>query len=192
MKRCFYIFFLVTAVIFSFGCPFASFSISPASISQIEMKIQSGLGGASADITLRRNETSEFRCNFYRTDEEDLREDSMQVTIIEPCGKLYKNNRNSFKKNKNQYGDEFIEGVFKTDVSSEQFDKLAKLIVENGYFSMADSYEIPGLMDAPPTITRVVYSGGEKKISNQGGKGSEKLSEIQKAIYNTVSEADWK
>ncbi len=75
-----------------------------------------------------------------------------------------------------------LEGVFTGQVSKERFDQLAKLIVENDYFSMKDEYIDRQLMDAPPKRTRVVYLGGAKEIRNQLGKGGKLLSEIEEAI----------
>ena len=160
-------------------------------ISEIHMKIQTGHSGASADIAIRRDGSVELSCNFYRSIEEGLKEDSVPVTAIDVCRKRFKSSPDSFAKTKNEYGSDYIRGLSKATATSEQLSDLADLIVRNGYFSMYDRYEIPGLMDAPPTITRVVHSGGEKTVSNQGGKGGPKLDEIQKAIYALISLLDW-
>lgn len=188
MMQFFRLFLFFAAAIFLIGCQTAL----PENISRIEMKLQTGLGGASADIILQRDGTSEFKCNFYNVGKDGLQDDSLQLNSIQQCGKLYKANSSLFKKIEGQSGDIKFEGIFKGKISAEQFEKLSQLIVKNGYFSLNDRYEVPGLMDAPPTITRVSHSGGQKEIINQSNKGGEKLSEIEKAIYNTASEVDWK
>lgn len=160
-------------------------------ISEIHMKIQTGLSGASADFVLRRDGSAELTCNFYRSIKEGLKEDSVPVTAIAVCGKRFKSSPDSFAKTKNQFGSDYIRGISRAAATSEQLSDLADLIVRNDYFSMQDTYEIPGLMDAPPTITRVVHSSGEKTVSNQSGKGGPKLDEIQKAVYALLNELDW-
>ncbi len=52
---------------------------------------------------------------------------------------------------------------------------------------MQDSYAVPGLMYASPTITRVVHSSGEKMIGVQAGP---KLEEIRKSIYALFRDLD--
>lgn len=184
---------LASLLIVAAGCQLASKlgGVRSDDITEIAMKMQTGLAGASADFVARRDGTAELTCNFYRTGDEDLREDSVPVNAIAICGKRYKSSRESFVKTRNNGGSEYIRGISKATASQEQFSRLADLIVRNGYFSMNDRYEIPGLMDAPPDITRVVYSGGEKTVSNQGDKGGPKLNEIQKAISATLNELDW-
>jgi hypothetical protein len=161
---------LLCLLLASAGCPFMSTlgGVRSDDISEIHMKMQTGLAGASADFVLRR--------------------DGSAIAI---CCKRFKSSRDSFAKAKNSYGDDYIRSISKSTVSEEQFSRLADLVVRNGYFSMQDSYEVPGLMDAPPTITRVVHSSGEKKISNQAGKGGPKLDEIQKTIYTLLNDLDW-
>lgn len=187
MKQNLFLLLIFTIAVFAIGCQ----SIKKEEISRIEMKLQTGLGGASADIVLLRDGISEFRCNFYHVGKDGLQEDSVQLNIIKQCGKLYKADPTKFKKTEDSY-EGSLEGVFNGKLSSEQFEKLSQLIVKNGYFSLSNKYEVPGLMDAPPTITKVFYSNGQKEVSNQQKKGGEKLSEIETAIYTMTSEIDWK
>lgn len=184
---------LASVLIAAAGCQLMSKlgGVRSEDITEIAMKMQTGLAGASADFVVRRDGTAELTCNFYRTGDEDLREDSVPVNAIAICGKRYKSARDSFVKTSNKGSSDFIRGISKATASQEQLSRLADLLVRNGYFSMNDRYEIPGLMDAPPDITRVVYSGGEKTVSNQGGKGGPKLNEIQKAINALLNELEW-
>ena len=186
---------LISSCLFaaSLGCKLLSEprGIKPADISEIHTKMQTGLAGVSADFVVRRDGAAELECNFYRTDEEALKQDSMTLNAIVACGNRYKNAPASFKKTKNQFGSDFVRGTSNATASAEQFSRLAELIVRNEYFSMDDRYEVPGLMDAPPDITRVVYKGGEKTVSNQGDKGGPKLAEIEQAVHAVLNELDW-
>lgn len=183
--------FLSCLIIAISGCQLASKlgGVWSEDISEIGRKLQTGLSGASADLVVRRDGSAELTCNFYGVGEEDLREDSIPVNAIAICGKRFKSARHSFVKTQYKGVSDYIRGISKAAASREQFSRVADLIVRNGYFSMNDRYEIPGLLDAPPDITRVVYSGGEKTVSNQGGRGGPKLNEIEEAMAN---ELEWR
>ena len=57
---------------------------------------------------------------------------------------------------------------------------------------LSDRYEEPGLMDAPPMFTWIVYPKGKKQVSDQNNKGGPKLKEIEDAIYKTAEELEFK
>lgn len=80
--------------------------------------------------------------------------------------------------------------AYRGKIPPEQFDRLARLINANGFFELKDDYG--GVMDAVQTTTGVAYDGGRKEVSNQIGKGGEKLSEIERAIEETADEIEWK
>lgn len=168
----------------------ANSSVKPETITEIGERAHTGLLNSSFDINLKRDGTAQFKCAFYHLSEKDIDESSPQITSIKRCGELYKSNREAFKKISDD-GSTSREAVFNGRISPEQFDRLVRLIVENDYFSLANEYLEPGLMDAPPTFTTVKHANGEKTVSSQLDKGGAKLDEIERAIYKMTSEIAW-
>ena len=162
--------------------------ISPDSISEVVLKENSGLGRTDFTVEFHRDGRAQCRCLFFWLSKEP------ESNLNTFCGRLLSRSRSSFTKTPESFdSSQFrLEGIFTGQVSKEQFDQLAKLIVENGYFSMKDEYIDREIMDAPPTMTRVVYPGGAKEIRNQLGKGGKRLSDIEGAISKAAEEIEWK
>ncbi len=72
-----------------------------------------------------------------------------------------------------------------------KFAKLAKLIIEQGFFSLKKRYEADRLDDATVT-TSVAYGSKRKTVQNYGHGGGQKLTDIQIAIETAASEVEWK
>jgi len=181
MKRAFLLFACLLA-----GCSLPIFSNSK-SITEIGERFHTGLGRSSLEIILRRDGTTEMTCVFYGLDNGPSA-DSMQVKSISFCEDMFKMYRSGFVKKDG--GD--LSQTIKGRIEPEQFDRLAKLMVDNGYLWLSDRYEEPGLMDSPPTFTWIVYSKGKKQVSDQNNKGGPKLKEIEDAIYKTAGEITFK
>jgi len=160
---------------------------SSKSITEIGESFHTGLGRSSLEVILRRDGTAEMTCVFYELDDE-FSADSMQVKSISFCEDMFKMYRSGFVKKDG--GD--LSQTVKGRIELEQFNALAKLMVDNGFLTMADRYEESGLMDAPPTFTWIVYPKGKKQVSDQADRGGPKLKEIEDAIYKTAREIAFK
>jgi hypothetical protein len=78
---------------------------------------------------------------------------------------------------------------YRGSLTQTQFETLAKLVTDNGFFSMKENDA--GIADAPQTTTGVVRSGTRKEIRDQMGQGGEKLTEIEQAIARTADQIKW-
>jgi hypothetical protein len=78
-------------------------------------------------------------------------------------------------------GEEFVElkGAYEGKVYG--FERLAQLILSNGYFSLKNNYTI-NATDLPSTITTVVSGGKRKTVTNYGDTGPIELWGIEMAI----------
>lgn len=81
-------------------------------------------------------------------------------------------------------------GKYLGQISLEQFAQLAKVIVENDYFSLIDKYSAT-VKDSDTITTSVVYSGGRKTVEDYGREGGEKLTAIELAIDNMADQIIW-
>lgn len=184
-----FIFLIATGLLFASCVGRFGGGVKAESITEISESAHTGLGNSSFEITLRKDGTAEFTCTFYNVTK-DPEPDSMQVRMVEACGTLYKNNRSEFRPegsggySSNSYT---LKGTFKGSIPAEEFNRIAKLVVDNGFFSLDDKYMEPGLMDAPPIHTKVVHASGQKEILNQAGKAGAKLNEIEQAIRTQMS-----
>jgi hypothetical protein len=68
------------------------------------------------------------------------------------------------------------------------FDRLARLILAQGYFNLKDDYSIPAT-DLPSAITSVVRAGKRKTIADYGGAGPIELWGIEMAIDGMLKNA---
>ncbi|MEP7076428.1 MAG: hypothetical protein ABI878_11515 [Acidobacteriota bacterium] len=180
--------FLVIATVVIGGCGLPIFqSHADKAITEIGEGFHTGLGRSSLEVILRRDGTAELTCTFYDLGSSPLAE-SMQVRSIPVCQGMFKQNPTAFVKK----ADGDLSGTFKGRIDLEQFDRLAKLVIDNGYLGLSDRYEEPGLMDAPPMQTWIVYTMGKKQVSDQADKGGPKLKGIEDAIYKTAGELQFK
>ncbi|MEP6923896.1 MAG: DUF6438 domain-containing protein [Pyrinomonadaceae bacterium] len=162
------------------GCSFAP---PVEDISEVALGAHTGLSGSSFLISFRGDGIARCECAFYLLNQDN----KPKIPNPEPlCAELYRSNSSAFVKTENK-----LEGNFSGVITKEQFDRLAQLINKNGFFSMQDKYIEKGVHDAPPTFTKVVYDGKTKEVSDNLGKGGEKLSEIKRAIKQTAEEIKW-
>jgi len=154
---------------------------------EIGESFHTGLGNSSLEVIFRRDGTAELTCTFYQLGSGPLA-DSIQVKSIPLCQDMFKQNPAAFVKKTD--GD--LSGTFKGRIEPEQFDRLATLMIDNGYLQFSDRYEEPGLMDAPPMFTWIIYPKGKKQVSDQANRGGPKLKEIEDAIYKTAKEIAFK
>ena len=89
-------------------------------------------------------------------------------------------------------GDEHArrEGKYHGRISKEQFQRLAKVIVENDYFSLDDEYRAQ-VTDADTVTTSVAYSGGRKRVEDHGRGGGERLTNIEREIEKVAEQITW-
>lgn len=152
-------------------------------ISEIALGAHTGLADSSYSVSFRADGTAVCECDFYRIKEND----KPRIENPEPlCGELYRSNSSAFVKNENR-----LEGSFSGVITKEQFDRLTQLVRKNGFFELEEKYIDLGVRDAPPSTTIVIYGGKTKRVSDNMGKGGEKLSEIKQAIYQTGKETKW-
>lgn len=85
-------------------------------------------------------------------------------------------------------GREFVEmkGTYKGQVYG--FDRLARLIISQGYFNLKDKYSI-NATDLPSAVTSVVRDGKRKTIVDYGGTGPIELWGIEMAIDGMLKNA---
>lgn len=89
-------------------------------------------------------------------------------------------------------GEKFVtrKGNQQGKISAWDFNRLAELLIESGYFDLANDYEIP-VTDLSTTYTTAVINGRRKVIRNYGDVGPLKLWAIQQAIDAVMHEAEW-
>lgn len=188
--RYFYLLFLSVIISAFAGCT----SAPPVEdISEISLLASNWLGGSSLSITLRADGTARCNCGFYYLREGDKPKNENPDAL---CGELYRNNTSDFVKNgasiKNGVSKgASLDGTFSGDISKEQFERLAQLVHKNGFFDLKDDYNDLTVHDVSPTLTTVIYGGKTKAVSDNIGKGGEKLSEIKATIYKTAQETKW-
>ena len=116
--------FLLSVLSSTFGCASApTDNVIPlpvdSGVSEISLKIQSGLLGVSSTVTFQRGGTARFECSYYDLDKSDKPRDENAESL---CGELYKSNPTAFVKDQKN-----LKGVFAGNLSNEQFDQLAQL-----------------------------------------------------------------
>ena len=155
--------YFAAACIFFAGCSYIS---APDATEIAEISLNNGGGQMSYGyrITFRRDGTAEYE-GSVPPDERGKQK---------PSG--------TFPKEKL-----FYRGAIKP----EQFDALARLIKENGFFSMPARFG--GIhTGGDQTTTAVALSGGNRKeVSAQHGQGDEKLSVIELNISQTANQIKW-
>ncbi len=72
--------------------------------------------------------------------------------------------------------------VSKGNVSADDFEKVARLIVERGFFGLDDQYDDSGIRDGAWTTTRVRRDGQDKQVFRRDGSGPAALSDVERAI----------
>jgi hypothetical protein len=78
---------------------------------------------------------------------------------------------------------------YRGKVTQAQFEQLAKVVEENGFFSLKETYG--GVSGAPQTTTTIVNSAGRKEVHNQLEQGGKGLSEIERAIDRLADQIAW-
>jgi len=72
--------------------------------------------------------------------------------------------------------------VSKGSVSAADFKKVARLIVERGFFGLDDQYDDSAIKDGAWTTTRVTRDGQDKSIFRRDGSGPAALRDVERAI----------
>ncbi len=81
-------------------------------------------------------------------------------------------------------------GKYRGQISKEQFEQLAKVIIENDYFSLGDKYRAP-VTDTDTITTSVAYAGGRKRVEDFGRGGGERLTKIEQEIDKVAEQIAW-
>jgi len=81
-------------------------------------------------------------------------------------------------------------GKYTGMISTEQFEQLAKLIIENDYFSLEDKYHAL-VTDTDTVTTNIVYSGGRKTVEDFGRGGGVGLTRIEQEIDRVLERIAW-
>jgi len=72
--------------------------------------------------------------------------------------------------------------VSKGNVRADDFEKLARLIVERGFFGLDDQYDNPAVLDGAWTMTRVTRDGQDKRVFRRDDLGPKALTDVERAI----------
>lgn len=67
------------------------------------------------------------------------------------------------------------EGHFQTSISTEEVAELYRVVVENDFFDLKDSYNTEGVLDLP-TVTVTITLNGQRKSIDSLGIGCESFS----------------
>ena len=179
--------FLIAVLSIAYGCASAPTENGiplpvDRGVSEISLKIQTGLLGVSSTVTFQRGGTARFECSYYDLDESDKPRDENAES---QCGEFYKSNPTAFVKDQKN-----LKGLFTGNLSNEQFNQLAQIIEKNDLF-LRNEERGEVLTDAPPNVLTIVFGNKTRMIFHNAGNVNEKISEIETAIYQTAKDIKW-
>jgi hypothetical protein len=67
-------------------------------------------------------------------------------------------------------------------VSTRDFEALARLAVQQGFFELQDRYEDPQLQDGEWTMLRIVRGEQDKQVVNRNGAGPAALQTLERGV----------
>ncbi len=76
-------------------------------------------------------------------------------------------------------------------VESAEFERLAKLLVAEGFFELADSYRDPQVQDGQWVTTSAIRGGRLKSVVNSNRSGPASLERVEKAIEASIEKIAW-
>lgn len=82
-------------------------------------------------------------------------------------------------------------GTFKGSVDRAEYERLAALLVSEGFFQLQDKYQDPLLQDGDWLATGAVRDGRRKVVWNLHGMAPPNLQRIQQAIDSLRSRIHW-
>lgn len=77
-------------------------------------------------------------------------------------------------------------------IESAEFQRLAELLVAEGFFELAESYRDPQLQDGEWVTTSAIRGGRLKSVVNSNRSGPANLEKVEKAIEASIEKITWK
>lgn len=90
-------------------------------------------------------------------------------------------------------GKNFVEkiGIYESVIDSKKIELIKNKATEINYFSLENSYDLPGITDIPATITELIINGKSKRIENRY-RGPQELKEFELYIDSIIKDLPWK
>lgn len=77
-------------------------------------------------------------------------------------------------------------------VEPTNFERLAAVLVSEGFFDLADSYRLPDVADGQWVTVGAVRAGARKSVLDSNHAGPANLARIETAIEAVIEAVDWK
>ena len=185
MKTNFVKFFSLLAIAFFAGCSSTAPAPSGENISEISLRLQTGLLGSASTISFTDDGAARCECIFYRLEENN----KPNLDFVENiCADLYRENETAFIERKDSSGDVNLKGIFTGKINKQQFESLVQTVRKSGFFQIVDTGLDGVVLDAPPNFVKVDYEGKTKEVSD----ANHDLSEIEGAILKMAKETNWR
>ena len=84
-----------------------------------------------------------------------------------------------------------LRGTYLGKVGRGDFDELARLVVDKGFFALEDRYEAP-ITCLPSRITTVRRGDGTKSVRDYGKAGPDRLRDVEDRIIELMGKIEWK
>jgi len=84
-----------------------------------------------------------------------------------------------------------LRGVYTGNVGQSEFEAIAKLVGDKGFFSLEGRYAAK-VTCMPTVITTVKRGGDTKAVSNYGYAAPKELQDIEKRIIEMIGKVEWK
>jgi hypothetical protein len=169
--------------LFFVGCSLSS-SPSAEKISEISMRLQTGLLGSASTISFTDNGAARCDCTFYNLNENK----KPNLDFVENiCAELYRKNETAFVEQKQSSGGVHLKGIFTGKITEPEFENLAQTVRQSGFFQLTEKESNEVNLDAPPNFVEVKYEGKTKEVSDS----NHDLSEIEGEILKISKETNW-
>lgn len=175
---------LLLILIFFAGCSLLTPPPAVENISEISLKVQTGLIGSDATISFSGDGRARCECTFYNLDKNKKPNLDFVKNI---CAELYQKNKAAFIEEKQSYGGVHLKGIFSGKITASQFENLAQTVRQSGFFLIDDIKTDNVRLDVPPNIVKVNYEGKTKEVSN----ANHDLSKIESEISRLAKETNW-
>ncbi|MEO6590205.1 MAG: hypothetical protein ABIP06_12980 [Pyrinomonadaceae bacterium] len=175
---------LLSAFIFFAGCNSSTLSPSAENISEISLRMQTGLLGSASTISFAGDGAARCECTFYKLNENK----KPNLDFVENiCADLYRNNEQAFVKQKQTDGDVHLKAIFTGKITGQEFENITQTVRQSGFFQIVEKESNDVILDAPPNFVEVKYDGKSKQVSDADND----LSKIISAILETTQKTAW-
>lgn len=182
MKKIILKLILLPAFAFFAGC--GSSAPSVENISEIALKVQTGMSGSDYTVSFLGEGAARCECTFYNLTENK----KPNLDFIENiCADLYLRNGAAFVEEKQSEGNVRLKGIFNGKITRQEFENLAQTVRQSGFFQLVEKESNKVILDAPPNFVKVIYEGKTKEISD----ANHNLSEIEDAVLKLARETNW-